>query len=143
MRGYWSGHKVLDPTELEARFAVEDGLGFLDVTGNEALTDEGQEQLERVKKILPLLPPREADFVELYYFHKLKQTNFSTPASNPTRPTSYRKKLQSPKKLISHLGTKAFLLNLPCRTCPHILQSRLLIPALEPHLVVELHCFRE
>lgn len=77
MRGYWSGHKVLDPSELEARFSIEDGLGFLDATGNETISEESYEQLDRVRKILPMLPPREADFVELYYFKKLKQTDIA------------------------------------------------------------------
>jgi len=86
MRGYWSGHKVLDPSELEARFATEDGLGFLDVTGNETISEESHEQLDRVRKILPLLPDREADFVELYYFKRLKQTDIATifRVSQPT-----------------------------------------------------------
>lgn len=86
MRGYWSGHKILDPSELEARFSIEDGLGFLDATGTETISDESLDQLDRVKRILPLLPPREADFVELYYFLKLKQTDIATifRVSQPT-----------------------------------------------------------
>jgi len=77
MRGYWSGHKVIEPSELEARFCVEDGLGFLDVTGNETLSEEGAEQLQRVKKVLHLIPNREADFVHLYHFLQLKQTEIA------------------------------------------------------------------
>lgn len=77
MRGYWSGHKILDPSELEARFSMEDGLGSLDMTGTEAVSEESLTQLQRVKKILPLLPAREADFVELYYFRRLKQTDIA------------------------------------------------------------------
>jgi len=86
VKGYWSGHKVLDPTELESRFAVEDGLAFLDVTGNEEISDESLEKLERVKKILDHLPPREADFVELYFFRHLKQTDIAAifRVSQPT-----------------------------------------------------------
>lgn len=85
MRGYWSGHKVVEPSELEARFAVEDGLGSLE-TGTEEISEEGVWKLERVKKILPLLPPREADFIELYYFKKMKQTDIATifKVSQPT-----------------------------------------------------------
>lgn len=85
MRGYWSGHKVIEPSEMESRFSVEDGLGFLD-TGTEEISEHGLGQLERVKKILPLLPPREADFIELYYFHKMKQTDIATifRVSQPT-----------------------------------------------------------
>ena len=86
VRGYWSGHKVLDPTELESRFAVEDGLAFLDVTGNEEISDESLAKLDRVKKILDHLPPREADFVELYFFRHLKQTDIASifRVSQPT-----------------------------------------------------------
>jgi DNA-directed RNA polymerase specialized sigma24 family protein len=86
VKGYWSGHKVLDPTELESRFSVEDGLAFLDVTGSEEISDESLEKLERVKKILDHLPPREADFVELYFFRHLKQTDIAAifRVSQPT-----------------------------------------------------------
>ena len=86
MTGYWSGHKVLDPSELESRFSIEDGLAFLDATGTEEISDEGLEQLDRVKTFLPLIPDREADFVELYYFLKLKQTDIAAifRVSQPT-----------------------------------------------------------
>jgi DNA-directed RNA polymerase specialized sigma24 family protein len=86
VKGYWSGHKVIDPSELESRFCVEDGLGFLDVTGNESISDESQERLEEVRKILDHLPAREADFVELYFFRHLKQTDIATifRVSQPT-----------------------------------------------------------
>lgn len=86
VKGYWSGHKVLDPSELENRFAVEDGLAFLDVTGNETLTEESEELLERIKPLLDHLPAREADFVELYFFRHLKQTDIAAifRVSQPT-----------------------------------------------------------
>lgn len=86
MRGWWSGHKVLDPTELESRFSIEDGLAFLDVTGTEEISEESQEQLERVRAVLDHLPPREADFVELYFFRHLKQTDIAVifRVSQPT-----------------------------------------------------------
>ena len=86
MRRYWSGHQVIDPTELEARFSVEDGLGFLDSTGSDELTDENVLRLDKVREILDLLPPREADFVELYYFRHMKQTDIAEifQVSQPT-----------------------------------------------------------
>jgi DNA-directed RNA polymerase specialized sigma24 family protein len=86
MRGYWSGHKVIEPSELEARFCIEDGLGFLDVSGSEGISEESKEKLERVKKILEFLPDREADFVELYFFRHLKQTDIAEifQVSQPT-----------------------------------------------------------
>lgn len=77
MRGWWSGHKIIDPVELESRFAVEDGMGFLDAVVNEEVTEEGVKLLERVREVMDKLPPREADFVELYYFKKLKQTDIA------------------------------------------------------------------
>jgi DNA-directed RNA polymerase specialized sigma24 family protein len=59
----------------------------------------------RVKSIIETLPPREADFVELYYFKHLKQTDISNifQVSQPT--VCYR--LQRATSRIQ------FLLNLP------------------------------
>jgi len=77
VNGWWSGHKVIDPTEMEARFATEDGLGFMEQLVSEELSEETQEQLDRVKNILCKLPAREADFVDLYYFKHRKQTDIA------------------------------------------------------------------
>lgn len=74
---WWSGHKILDPTELEARYAVEDGMAFLDTLVSEELSEEGTAQLERVRSVLDQLPPREADFIDLYYFRSIKQTDIA------------------------------------------------------------------
>jgi len=105
MRGYWSGHKVLDPAELESWFSVEDGLGFLDITGNEVISDENLEKLERVRDILDYLPEREADFVELYFFRHMKQTDIATIFSVSQPTVCYR--LQRAASRIK------FLLSLP------------------------------
>jgi DNA-directed RNA polymerase specialized sigma24 family protein len=86
MRGWWSGHKTIDPSELEARFSVEDGLGFLDATGSESISDESLEQLERVRGILNRLPDTEADFVDLYHFRHLRQTDIAA-IFNVSQPT--------------------------------------------------------
>lgn len=74
--GWWSGHKVIDPTEIESRFSMEDGLGFLE-TGTEELSKESVGQLERVRGILDKLPPCEADFIDLYFFRRRKQTDIA------------------------------------------------------------------
>lgn len=83
---YWAGHKVIDPVELESRFCVEDGLGFMDVTGNDVVSDESLAQLEKVRYILDSLPSREADFVEMYFFRHMKQTDIAEifQVSQPT-----------------------------------------------------------
>lgn len=72
----WAGHYTVDPSEMEARFSNEDGLGSLNSCSEEP-TEVDLEQLQKVREILPLLPPREADFVELYYFKKLRQTDIA------------------------------------------------------------------
>lgn len=67
----------MDPTELEGRFSNEDSMAFLEASVHEEPSDESIEMLDRVKSVLDMLPPREADFVELYYFRHLKQTDIA------------------------------------------------------------------
>lgn len=85
MSGWWSGQKVLDPTELEARFSNEDGMAFLD-TLSEETSEESLLRMERVRAVLDQLPPREADFIDLYYFKQIKQTDIAAifGVSQPT-----------------------------------------------------------
>ena len=92
MKGWWGGHKVVDPSELEARFSTEDGLGSLDVTYNEHMDAEEEAQMERVRDALHHIPSREADFIDLYVFKKRKQTDIAAifGVSQPT--VSYRLK---------------------------------------------------
>lgn len=81
----WSSHHMIDPMEIENRFAVEDGMAFMDSIFEEP-NEETLIQVDRVKVILEALPPREADFVELYYFKKLNQTSIAAlfGVSQPT-----------------------------------------------------------
>lgn len=72
----WSGHHMIDPHDIESRFAVEDGMAFLDSIFDEP-SEESLEQIERVREIMETLPSREADFVDLYFFRKLKQTDIA------------------------------------------------------------------
>jgi DNA-binding Lrp family transcriptional regulator len=83
---WWSGHKILDPTELEARFSTEDGMAFMDALVSEEMTDESHALLDRVKAVMDQIPPREADFIELYYFRRIKQTSIAAifGVSQPT-----------------------------------------------------------
>jgi len=70
---------------MENRFATEDGLSYMDSIFTEP-TEEDMERIEVVKEVMESLPPREADFVELYYFRKLRQTDIATifGVSQPT-----------------------------------------------------------
>ena len=100
----WMGRNMLDPQELEGRFAIEDGMAYLDSIFTEP-SAEARDKIVRVKVLMEALPPREADFVDLYYFRKLKQTDIADlfGVSQPT--VCYR--LQRATARIQ------FLLNLP------------------------------
>lgn len=100
----WSGHCVLDPVEMEARFADDLSLAYFDNILSEP-TEEDNAQIEHVRSVMEQLPPREADFIELYYFKKLKQTDIAHifGVSQPT--VCYR--------LARAADRMRFLLNLP------------------------------
>lgn len=77
MGGWYFGHKVIDSTEMESRFSNEDSMAFLDTVVQDTVSEEGAQQLERVRAIMCQLPPREADFIDLYYFKRVKQTDIA------------------------------------------------------------------
>lgn len=81
----WSNHQSMDSLDLERRFSEEDGLAYLDSVFMEPGEDDSA-QIDRVRSVVESLPPREADFVELYYFRKLKQTDIANifGVSQPT-----------------------------------------------------------
>ena len=72
----WSGHSMIDPTEIEARFALEDGMSYMASIFTEP-TEEDLVQIDAVTELMESLPPREADFVDLYYFKRKKQTEIA------------------------------------------------------------------
>lgn len=112
---WWSGHKVVDPTELEARFSNEDSMAFMDAVVYEAMSEEGEETMKRVKKVVERLPPREADFIDLYYFKNIKQTDIAAifGVSQPT--VCYR--LQRAASRIH------FLMTMPSFTSEELVQA--------------------
>ena len=76
---------MIDPSEIESRFAIEDGMAYMASIFTEP-SEEAQAKIEQVLRILENLPPREADFVDLYYFRKLKQTDIAA-IFNVSQPT--------------------------------------------------------
>jgi len=80
----WS-NSTIDPSDLERQFAEEDGMAYLDSVFTEP-SDEDLELIDKIRAVLEDLPPREADFIELYYFRKLRQTDIATifGVSQPT-----------------------------------------------------------
>lgn len=76
---------VLDPHDLEARFSSEDGMAFMASIFTEP-SEEALIQMERIREVIEVLPPLEADFIELYYFFGCKQTDIAEifSVSQPT-----------------------------------------------------------
>lgn len=76
MSRYWGNHIIFDRSDFEAMFSEEDGIhNYPSFT--EVVSPETQEKLDQIREVLELLPPREADFLELYFFDKVTQTGIS------------------------------------------------------------------
>lgn len=83
----WSGgYRIMSSQDIESRFSVEDGFSYLDFSLDEHMNEESEERLAKVKNILDRIPPREADFVDLYYFRQKRQTDIAAifGVSQPT-----------------------------------------------------------
>lgn len=76
MGGKWGNYNVVDPHEMSCRFTSDDGLASIDTFVDE-ISDESKGMLDRVRTVMDKLPPIESDFVELYFFKKMKQTAIS------------------------------------------------------------------
>ena len=72
----WSVIGNVDPHILASRYSNEDSFGTLD-TPTEEPDELSLAQSSEIKKVLHMLPAREADFVELYFFKHLKQTDIA------------------------------------------------------------------
>ena len=81
----WSGQGSVDPSEMESRFSVEDGMSYMDSVFTEP-TEDDLIQIDEIRDVMDSLPPREADFIDLYYFRKLRQTDIASifGVSQPT-----------------------------------------------------------
>lgn len=67
----------MDPVELETFYSNEDREAFLDFIFDDGRSEEAERNLDRVREIMEDLPALEADFVDLYYFKHLKQTDIA------------------------------------------------------------------
>ena len=76
MSSYWGGQLLNDPHDMEKFFSTDQTLGSLP-TVREELQGERIGQMEVVRALLHRIPPREADFIELYYFNRLRQTSIA------------------------------------------------------------------
>jgi DNA-directed RNA polymerase specialized sigma24 family protein len=85
MSNYWCSHIVLDPSDIERMFSTEDGLGTYP-SAHEELSEDSKVEMSQVKQVLDQIPAREADFVELYFFSKVRQTTIAE-LFNISQPT--------------------------------------------------------
>lgn len=101
MPSNWYSHVFMDPSDIEKFFSNEQTIPEVYGTISEEIQEDSLESLEDIKRVLPLIPPKEADFVELYYFCKIKQAAIADlfGVSQPT--VCYR--LQRAKKRIKYL----------------------------------------
>lgn len=107
----WSGHQMVDPNDIETRFSNEDALSAMVSVFTEP-DEEALAKIDRIHDMLDQLPPREADFVDLYFFRHINQTDIARifGVSQPT--VCYRL-----KRAIERIQ---FLLQLPPVTRPQI-----------------------
>jgi predicted transcriptional regulator len=68
----WVGQQTMDPSDMESKFANEDGMSFLGSIF-ESADDETKDVVEKIRNILDDLPEVEGDFIELYFFQGMKQ----------------------------------------------------------------------
>jgi len=66
----------MDPSQIENQFAVEDGISFLGSVFTDPTAEDNQ-ALTKVRVVMESLPPREADFIDLYFFRRLRQTDIA------------------------------------------------------------------
>lgn len=78
--------RPIDPSELESRYSTDDNIDFLEQILSEEPSEESIRNLERVREIMNGLPPREADFISLYFFSHKTQTDIAEifKVSQPT-----------------------------------------------------------
>ena len=102
---------MIDPSDIETRFSNEDAISQMESVFTEP-SEESLVKIDRVRGMLDQLPPREADFVDLYFFRHLNQTDIAKiyGVSQPT--VCYR--LQRATARIQ------FLLQLPPVTRPEL-----------------------
>ena len=76
---------LIDSRDLESFFSNEHSLSELPTVWDD-LQEESFADLARVKELLSLLPPREADFIDLYFFKRVRQTSIAE-IFNVSQPT--------------------------------------------------------
>ncbi len=83
--GGWGSFLLYNPQDLENFYSNEHSFSELPSVWDE-LQEESFADMDRVKELLSLIPPREADFIDLYFFRKVRQTSIAE-MFNVSQPT--------------------------------------------------------
>lgn len=110
-KDWYSGHRLMDPSTMESWFSNEDGMAYLD-GGSEEISETSLGDLEKVRTIMDMIPSREADFIDLYFFKRLKQTTIAE-IFNVSQPTVCYRLLRATERI-------KFLLAIPDMNCESI-----------------------
>lgn len=81
----WGSFLLYDPQNLEKFYSNEHSFSELPSVWDE-LQEESFADMARVRELLSLIPPREADFIDLYFFKKVRQTAIAE-MFNVSQPT--------------------------------------------------------
>lgn len=75
----------MDPSDIESRFSNQDSMQYMDLLFD-SISEESLARIAKVKEIMNILPPLEADFIDMYYFKNIKQTSIARifSVSQPT-----------------------------------------------------------
>ncbi len=79
------GYSTVDPAILEGRVDTEHGFGGLDF-GSPNPAEDDLPLIDNIHALMALLPPVEADFLDMYYFKHCRQTDIAKifSVSQPT-----------------------------------------------------------
>jgi DNA-directed RNA polymerase specialized sigma24 family protein len=77
---------VMDPAIIDRHFNGADTLGSMIVSAPDEPSEESLAQIDAIRSAMGRLPPREADFVDLYFFQRIRQTVIASlfKVSQPT-----------------------------------------------------------
>jgi len=74
-----------DPYDMETRFSNEDSFAFMESIFSEP-SEEDVGIIRQIKDLLAFIPQMEADFMELYFFRQIRQTDIAH-MFNVSQPT--------------------------------------------------------
>jgi DNA-directed RNA polymerase specialized sigma subunit len=78
-------YNSMDPSDMESRFSNEDSFAFMESIFSEP-TEDDKATIRKVKDLLAFIPQREADFIEMFFFHQIRQIDIARmfKVSQPT-----------------------------------------------------------